>query len=139
MKKLEITDDLKSHFLNLYSIALSDCQIDTVELNLLYRIGEENNVPKESIEYLILHPNDVRFTMPDDILKKIEYLFDFARMIYADKVIDPAEVQIMKKFCSKFGFADENLEELANFFINEVQKGTSKHEIFNIVNQNLNK
>jgi len=138
MENQKITDDLKSHFLNLYSIALSDCQIDTVELNLLFKIGEENNVSKESIEHLILHPNDVRFTIPEDILKKIEYLYDFARMIYADKVIDPAEVQIMRKFCSKFGFADENIDELSDFFISEVKKGTTKNEIFNIVNQILN-
>jgi hypothetical protein len=95
-------------------------------------------VPKKAIEHIILHPNEVRFTIPDDILKKIEYLFDFARMIDADNFIDPAEKAIMKKFCLKFGFAEENLDELVDFFISEVKKGTTKHEVFNLVSQNLN-
>jgi len=133
-----MNDDMKSHFLNLYSIALSDCQIDTTELDLLFKFGEERGVPREDIEKIILHPNKVKFVIPEDIMTKVEYLYDFARMIWADKRVVPFEETTLQKFCVKFGFEENNSKNIANFLIEEAKKETPKSQIFGIVNQNLN-
>jgi len=138
MENLKMNDDMKSHFLNLYSIALSDCQIDTTELDLLFKFGEERGVPREDIEKIILHPNKVKFEIPEDIMTKVEYLYDFARMIWADKRVDPFEETTLQKFCVKFGFEENNSKNIANFLIEEAKKETPKSQIFGIVNQNLN-
>ena len=82
MKSQQLDFKVKTHFLNLYAMALSDTSIDTMELDLLYRIGEEKGVSKEEIQKLLLHPNEVNFTIPYDVLEKIEYLYDFARLIW---------------------------------------------------------
>jgi len=138
MERIYINDDLKSHFLNLYSIALSDCQIDTTELDMLFKFGEERGVSKEDIEKLILNPNKVNFVIPEDTLKKVEYLYDFARIIWADKKVDPFEETTLIKFCIKFGFDENNAKNIADFLIEEAKKETPKSKIFEIVNQNLN-
>jgi hypothetical protein len=138
MENLIMDEVLKSHFLNLYSVALSDCQVDTTELELLYKFGEERGIPKEDIEKVILHPHKVSFTIPEDILKKIEYLYDYARMIWADKKVDPFEEATLIKFCIKFGFEKKNAKGIADFLIEEAKKDTPKAEVFQIVNQNIN-
>lgn len=137
MEIQQIDHELKSHFLNLYSIALSDTQVDTTELEFLFRFGQERGVSKEEIESLILHPDRIKFHIPTDILKKIDYLYDFALMIWADGKVDIYEEAALKKFCLKFGFKNNNIDALANFLIEEAEKGTSKSEVFKIVQQNI--
>ena len=137
MKTKQIDLELKSHFLNLYSIALSDTEIDTTELEFLFQFGQERGVPKEEIENLILHPDRIKFYIPSDTLKKIDYLYDFAKMIWADGKVDEYEEVALEKFCLKFGFDKENINGLTKFLIEEAEKGTAKTDIFEIVQQNI--
>lgn len=137
MKPQEIDDNLKSHFLNLYSIALSDTQIDTTELELLYKFGKERGVTQDDIAQIILHPAEVEFTIPDDVLQKIEYLYDFARMIWADKKVDEFEEIALRKFCLKFGFEEQNVPTICEFLIDEAKKETPQEEVIAQVKENL--
>lgn len=128
---------LKSHFLNLYSIALSDTQIDTRELEFLFQFGEDRGISKEEIEEILLYPDKIKFEIPSETLRKIEYLYDFATMIWADDKVDEYEKIALEKFCLKFGFEKENIPALVDFLLEEAQKNTSKKELFQIVEQNL--
>lgn len=138
MENLKNIENLKSHFLNLYSIALSDNHIDTIELELLYKFGEERGIKKEEIEEIILNPNKVKFIIPEDILTKVEYLYDFARMVWADTKIDEFEIKSLIRFCIKFGFEENNAEAITNFLIEEAKNETPKIDLFEKVKQNLN-
>lgn len=134
---MELDNEIKSHFLNLYSMALTDTQVDSSELELLFQMGIERGIPKEEIEKIILFPNKVSFTVPSNILHKIEYLYDFARIAWANQVIDEYEILALKKFCTKFGFEPENVESIVNFLIEEAKKETEKNIVIEIVKQNL--
>ena len=129
--------NLKSHFLNLYSMALADTQIETIELELLYNIGAERGIEKRDIEQLILSPDKVKFSIPDSLNEKIEFLFDLARIIWIDGKVDIYEEKALEMFCTKFGFLDENISALSQFLISEVKMSKTKEEIIEIVNQNL--
>jgi len=132
-----IDTELKSHFLNLYSVALSDTQVDEKELEYLFNFGKERGVEKEEIEELILHPDKIVFTIPEDVLKKIEYLYDFARMIWADNKVDEYELTALEKFCKKFGFEKENIEIIMKFLLEEAKSNTDKIDVINKVKENL--
>jgi hypothetical protein len=138
MENIQLTSTLKSHFLNLYSIALSDTQIDTVELELLFNFGIKRGIEKEEIEKIILNPHLVKFSIPDDVLEKIEYLYEFAVMIWADGKVDDYERETLFKFCEKFGFESENIPSIVEFLLEEANKETSLEEIYEMVKQNLN-
>lgn len=133
----EIDEKLKSHFIDLFSIALSDNEIDTKELELLYSIGKANGIAQEQIDIVIKNPHKVKTYIPENPIEKIERLYDFAKMVLADGKVDIREVEILKNFCKKFGFIEDNIPELIEFLIEESKKGTSKEEILNIVQQNL--
>lgn len=134
---MTLDHSLKTHFLNLYHMALSDSQIDTVELAMLYKIGEERGIEKAEIDSVVLQPDTFQFTVPDDVLEKVEYLYDFARIAWCNFEITPDERQLMVHFCKKFGFEDSNIENIVHFLIEEVKKETPKEEIFNIVSNNI--
>lgn len=132
-----IDEQVKSHFLNLYAVALTDTQIDTKELELLFEMGNERGIPKEEIQNIILRPDAFKFTIPTETIQKMEYLFDFARMAWANGEVDDYERVALRKFCVKFGFLEENIDELVQFLLDEAEKGTSNTDLIKIVQENL--
>ncbi|MFT7157193.1 MAG: hypothetical protein ACI8Q1_002210 [Parvicella sp.] len=137
MASFVLSHELKSHFLNLYSIALSDTEVDVTELEFLYKLGRERGVSKDEIEKVLLQPHNIKFHVPADMFEKIDNLYDFARLILADGRVDEFEIQALRKFCLKFGFEKKNVNALSDFLVEEAGKGTDKAKIFEIVRENL--
>ncbi len=130
-----ISTELKSHFLRLYQMALTDDKFDVMELKTLYQFAEERNVPKEELDRLLLNPVDHTSSIPKEVTTRIEYLYDLAFMILADGVITEDERNTLKKYCKKFEFLDENIDELCEYLLDCVQQHITKGEI--ITNLNL--
>ncbi|GGG05660.1 MULTISPECIES: hypothetical protein [Pontibacter] len=137
MQTTVLDHELKTHFLNLYFLALSDTQIDTQELEMLFKLGQERGIQKEEIEQIILQPDSTKFTIPQDTVTKIEYLYDYVTMILADGKVDEHEHLTLKKFCLKFGFDERNVPAIMQFLIEEAMNGTDKREIIEQVKQTL--
>lgn len=129
-----ITIELKSHFIRLYQMALSDGDFDVLELQMLYQFAEERGIPKEELDKLFLSPTDHDAQIPKDLTTRIEYLYDLTCMIWADGKVTEDELNTLKKYCKKFEFLDENIDEIADYFINSVRKGVKKDEIINQLN-----
>jgi uncharacterized tellurite resistance protein B-like protein len=134
---MNLETTLKGHFLNLYHMALSDAEVDTTELEMLYKIGEEKGVSRIEIDEVVIRPDTIKFSPPESVLEKIESLYDFARIAWADGKIDENEERVLTMFCTKFGFEKENVPIIVKFLLDEAQKGTSKQDIFKIVSENL--
>jgi L-2-hydroxyglutarate oxidase LhgO len=136
---MTLNDELKTHFINLYSMALADEQIDTKELEMLYKIGLEKGISKEEMDEILFNVDiyEVEKRIPNDILTKVEYLFDFVQMIIADGIIDYREKEMLKKFCLKFGFIEDNINTIIEFLIEEAKKGTNKQKLIEYVKQIL--
>lgn len=132
---MPIDNSLKSHFLNLYSLALADNEVDTSELEVLFQIGNEHGVSKEEIEKLLLNPELVTTSIPADTLTKVQHLYDFVQIILADGVVDDREKAALKKFCENFGFEEQHIPKIMEFLIEEGIKGTKKEEIIQQVKQ----
>ena len=133
-----MTESLQSHFLNLYSMALSDSQIETLELEKLYTIAQEKGVEKSQIDQIILNPDKVKFTFPDTLEEKIVYLYDFAKIILADGRVDENERRTLEIFCKRFGFEDANIPVIAEFLIESAKEDVPENDLLQIINENLN-
>ena len=129
-----ISIELKSHFLRLYQMALTDDKFDVIELKTLYKFAEDRNIPKEELDRLLLNPVDHSTAIPKDLNTRIEYLYDLAYMILADGVITEDEKNNLKKYCKKFEFLDENIEQLSEYLLDCVQKGIKKEKIIQQLN-----
>ena len=129
-----MTIELKSHFLRLYQMALSDDKFDVLELQMLYHFADERGIPREELDKLFVNPINSALSIPEELKTRIEYLYDFTRIIWADEKITIDELNMLKKYCKKFNFLDENIDELAGYLIDCVKKNIQKEEIISQLN-----
>lgn len=126
--------ELKSHFIRLYQMALADDNFDVLELQMLYHFADERGIPKEELDKLFISPINPDLSIPDDLNTRIEYLYDLTRIVLADGIVTPDELNTLKKYCKKFEFLDENIEDLANYLIDCVKNQVRKEDIINQLN-----
>ncbi|MCX2681762.1 hypothetical protein OOZ15_17545 [Galbibacter sp. EGI 63066] len=134
MENTTITAELKSHFLRLYQMAMADDNFDVLELQMLYDFADKRGVSRDELDKLLINPTNHNATIPEDIEIRVEYLYDLAYMIIADGVITEDERNTLKKYCIRFEFLEENVVELSNYLLDCAQKGMSKEELINQLN-----
>lgn len=133
MEKTTIPLQLKSHFLRLYQIALSDENFNHMEMQLLYDFAEERGISKTDLDS-ILTGSIGEVTIPETLEERIEYLYDFAQMIWADEKITEDEMNAFKKYCKKFEFLDENVDELTEYLLDNAKQKNSLSKILEELN-----
>lgn len=132
-----MTPELNNHFLNLYSMALADASFDEKEIAVLYKLGEEKGVPRETIDAMLLSPPlPEQIYFPDTVIQKIGCLYDYARMILADGIVHDDEIGMLEKFCAKFKFQEDNVPTIAQLLIEAVRNDISKDDLLQFVTQN---
>jgi hypothetical protein len=137
MANINLDPKLTSHFLNLYALAISDSVFDTTEIEMLYKIGKERNIDVNVIEEIIISPDKCKGAFPESLEEKVEFLYDYARIIWADGKVTDSELKTFETFCIQFGFLEENVSLMTKFFIDQVKIGTSLLEIQEMVNKTL--
>lgn len=128
-----ITNELKSHFLRLYQIAFVDDDFDVLELQMLYKFAEERGISREQLNEILLNPSHDS-SIPETKEERISYLYDLAIMIWADKKITEDEYITLKKYCKKFGFLDENINDITDYLLDCAKKGIKKEVLINEIN-----
>ena len=130
MIESEISAELKSHFLRLYQMAITDDNFSPLELKMLYRFAEERGIPNDELDKLLLSPF-VDSVIPSTVERRVEYLYDLSCMIWADGVVTEDEKNTLKKYCRKFDFLDENIDQIADYLLKSIEDGVKKEEIIN--------
>lgn len=127
----------RNHFLNLFSIAIADSNIDPKELDYLYQLGIKKGFTKEQIDNVIANPHKVRFIKPSSIFEAIEQLYDLIGMVLSDGIIHPYEVDLCRTFARKFEIKDDIIDELIETLIEETKAGVGREELINSIKQSL--
>ncbi|MGG8497726.1 hypothetical protein ACQY1Q_15050 [Tenacibaculum sp. TC6] len=128
---MDISEELKAHFLRLYSMAFTDDNFHHLELKMLYDFANERGIPKEALDALLLNPSTVETSIPQSINEKITYLYQLSQMIWADGEVDDNERNTLKKYIKLFGFDDKNIDDLSEYLLNVVQKNIPLNEVLN--------
>lgn len=128
MEDMNISIELKSHFLRLYQMAFSDDNFDVLELKMLYNFAEERGLSKDQLNEILLNPSQ-ESVVPDSLEEKIEYLYDLALMIWADGIITEDETNTLKKYCLKFEFLEENIDDICVFLLENAKEKISLKEL----------
>lgn len=128
-----ITTELKSHFLRLYQIACTDENFDVLEMKQLYKFAEQRGVDTEHLNNILINPVQ-RMEVPESIQRKIEYLYDLAIMIWADKKVTDDEYNLLKKYCGTFEFLPENITKICDYLIDCAKKETQLQDVLNSIN-----
>ncbi|WP_394747089.1 hypothetical protein [Spongiimicrobium salis] len=133
MEEKPIPTELKSHFLRLYQIAIADEDFDVLEMQMLYKFAEDRGVSKEQLKQLLLSPT--KYTaIPEGVGKRVEYLYDLATMIWADGIVMEDEYNMIKKYCQKFGFEEENIIPIVDYLLKNAKENIPKETILKSLN-----
>lgn len=114
-------------------MAFADDLFDQLELRMLYDFARERGVQREQLEHLLLNPSHEQ-AIPETLDEKIEYLYDLALMIWADNKVTEDEKITLQKYCKKFGFLEQNVEELAEYLLNQAEERKSLAQILDELN-----
>ena len=118
-------------------MALADSTFDEKEIAVLYKIGAERQIAKETIDSMLLSPPLAEdLYLPDTLSEKVEYLYDYAKMLLADGVVHENEVKTLEKFCAKFHFEEKNIPMITQLLIEAARNNIAKSELVNFVTQN---
>jgi uncharacterized tellurite resistance protein B-like protein len=128
-----VSTELRSHFLRLYQIAFADDNFDVLELKMLYKFAQERGLKKEDLDNILLNPSH-ETSIPENTEKRIEYLYDLAVMIWADKKVTEDEYNTLKKYCERFEFLEENITRLADYLLDCAKKEMTKEELLTSIN-----
>lgn len=120
----------KSYFLNLFTIAVCDTEIDASEIDLLYDIGIEKGFDKDQIDEILSQPHQINFVFPTSKRDQFEHLYDLARMALADRNIKEEELMLMKNLATRIGIEPENIDVIIESMFFSMQRGNNKDEIF---------
>lgn len=126
---IEITEELKAHFLRLYTLAFSDENFHPLELKLLYNFAHNRGISKEKLDELLLNPTSFNSTIPESLDSKLTYLYQFCQMIWADGKVDENEKNALRKYIKLFNFEEENITELSNYLLDAVKNKIALDEI----------
>ncbi|AQW89821.1 hypothetical protein CMT89_14125 [Elizabethkingia anophelis] len=126
---IQISENLKAHFLRLYQMAICDDNFSKLELKMLYRFAEERGVTAKNLDEILLSPVDTKNTLPQTLEDKIEYLYDLVLMIWADDHVDDNERSALEKYIKLLGFVEENVSAIANYLLEAVKSGKTKSDI----------
>lgn len=125
-----IDEGLKSHFLSLYCLTVSDNDVHPDELKTLYQIGLEYGITKDEIQAIVMSPNTALIE-PDTLEEKVAYLYNLTRIAYADGKIVQEEKDLIGKYAIKYGFPEANSAAIVDFFIDSVKNGKKINDILN--------
>lgn len=134
---MALTPELKNHFLHLYQLALSDADVDIKELETLYRLGEDRGLTRTEMESFLLQPQQDELQPPQTVLEKVDCLYDLSLIAWADGRIDPVEREMLRNYCARFGFREENITEICEFLLDAASQNIPKQQILTTVSQNL--
>lgn len=123
-----IDEGLKSHFLSLYCLTVSDNDVHPKELETLYQIGLEYGISKDDIQSIVMSPSTALIE-PDTLEEKVAYLYNLTRVANADGKIVQEEKDLIGKYVIKFGFPEKNADAIVEFFIESVKEGKTIEDI----------
>ncbi|WP_278552000.1 hypothetical protein [Elizabethkingia bruuniana] len=126
---IQISENLKAHFLRLYQMAICDDNFSKLELKMLYRFAEERGITAKNLDEILLNPVDTKNVLPQTLEDKIDYLYDLVLMIWADDHVDDNERSALEKYIKLFGFVEENVSAIANYLLEAVKSGKTKSDI----------
>lgn len=129
MESIELKQ--RHHFINLFSMAIADNNLDPSELKFLYELGLEKGLTIEQIDDIITNPHKARFVKPTSILEAINQLYDIVHMVTIDGKIHPHEVDLCKLFAKRFDINEEIIDELIEKLIDEILSGVNKENLLN--------
>lgn len=117
----------------MYCMVVADGVVAVKELETLYRIGMESyGISPEEINKAIVSSGK-SVAIPSQMEEKLEVLYHLAEIAWADGEIDESERRLLARYAVRYGFLEDNAEEIAKYMLEQVHGGKSLEETINSI------
>jgi uncharacterized tellurite resistance protein B-like protein len=96
-----------AHFAAIVSIALVDGQLNENEMTLVNRFKGKLDITDEEYNLIMTDPTKYPLASYSSYNDRLEHLFDFFKIIYADHKIEDSEKKTLLKYALGLGFTNE--------------------------------
>ncbi|MCC2546546.1 TerB family tellurite resistance protein [Hymenobacter sp. BT175] len=100
----EQTKKVKSHLMNLVTLAKADGHIDEREMSFIVAVGKKNGLRADDVRSIIANANAPALVLPDNDSERFDQIFDLVDMMLADGVVDDNEMDFCIDMAEKLGF-----------------------------------
>ena len=118
----------RDHFASIVRIALSDGVISKEEEAFINRTAINLEIEEQEVETIKANLDNYPINPPSTEQRRLERLYDLARMVFADQIADEAEKKIMNRLIIGLGFPHEEVEDIINQSFEQIQKGSDEDE-----------
>jgi uncharacterized tellurite resistance protein B-like protein len=118
----------RDHFASIVRIALSDGVITKEEEAFINRTAINLEIEEQEVETIKANLDNYPINPPSTEQRRLERLYDLARMVFADQIADEAEKKIMNRLIIGLGFPHEEVEDIINQSFEQIQKGSDEDE-----------
>jgi len=118
----------RDHFASILRIALSDGVISKEEEAFINRTAINLEIEEQEVETIKANLDNYPINPPSTEQRRLERLYDLARMVFADQIADEAEKKIMNRLIIGLGFPHEEVKDIINQSFEQIQKGSDEDE-----------
>ncbi|HKJ06288.1 MAG TPA: hypothetical protein VJ970_02355 [Flavobacteriaceae bacterium] len=117
-----------NHFASIVKLAMADGNITSKEKEFLKKTAKHLHIVEEKATSILENYKDFPFVTPHGYDDRIELLYDYTKMIYADDNVDKKEASVLCKICIGLGFPTDNAEKVADEAIHLVMNNNNLDE-----------
>jgi len=110
----------EDHFAAIVRVAMSDGIINDAEKAFLDRLATRLDITETEYKEILKDYNTHPINAPHSYDKRLERLYDLVRMVWADHIEGPNQVNLLEKLCIGLGFNQDNVKYIADKALNLV-------------------
>jgi len=102
------------HFAAIVRVAMDDGIITEQEKAFLDRLARNLDIDEEEYRAILKDYQSHPINPPSSYERRLERLYDLARMVYVDHIKDDSEVLVLKKIAVGLGFSPDNVKYIVD-------------------------
>jgi len=99
-----------AHFAAIVNLALIDGVMNPDEESKLKGVAHKLNISADEYQKITKNPSQYPLINPLNAEKRMERLYDFFKIVYADHVLDEEELHLLQKYAIGLGYNPEKAE-----------------------------
>ena len=104
----------EDHFAAIVRVAMSDGIINEAEQAFLDRLATRLDITEHDYKQILKDYKSHPINAPHSYDKRLERLYDLARMVWSDHIEGENQVQLLEKLCVGLGFTPDNVKYIAD-------------------------
>ncbi|WP_460220175.1 tellurite resistance TerB family protein [Psychroserpens sp. MEBiC05023] len=104
----------EDHFAAIVRVAMSDGIINEAEKTFLDRLATRLDITESDYKAILKDYQSHPINPPTSYDKRLERLYDLARMVWADHIEGEDQVRLLEKLCIGLGFNQDNVKYITD-------------------------